>query len=769
MKRIMQNFYVKFLLIFSVLFYCPFVFADTDVNVKFFTAPATDISLQFVSALFGRFTDALPQVVKSTSILSTMFTSFNHAVLVLGAIIILYTTMLAIINTAHQGEFLGKKFDSMWVPIRSVAGFALLIPVVQGYSSIQIFMMWVITQGVGAADSLWNAVVPAFDLGSSGSGTSIQHTDTLEDAMKIEDVWKGIFCMYQQYQTAHGGALPEQPLIPYVFDIASPNPTLQELFGNGKMSAYTYEDQHAYTYAFIPMTDWGDTQNYTCGSLLVPSGTWTTTPTDGINQQIPILMAQMQTAVNSLNNITYNYLVHGVQPGTNPLVDLAYQLEGALSNISNSSDLTGWKEKAETQGWMSAGQFYFKIVASSGGGNTYKTFDNSLKFWSGETYKQVDNGPSVSDPLLTSFDSDANNQLGSGSVVPSASTYSAADKSFKATGVWSAIVNILAPNFKNLYASEDSINPIYLTHDPLITIHEVGDNIITSTVRLWGVSLVAALVAAAFGVMSGVSSVALVIQTATTWLLLPLLALFGAVFGFGITMAVYIPLIPFIIFLFAAIGWLFAVVETMLAAPLVALGITHPEGHEVYGRAEPAVQLLVNVFLRPSFILFGFVCGILLMRISLTYLNLLFGGAMSYILSDGSNAAKLFKYLMVFAVYITLVIGIVNRCFALTHIIPDQVLRWISNQTQFGTTSPDQSIEGGIKGAAGSLGSSGHGGGGGGHGKPHGKEPKVGGGGADGIAPAAGQGHAAPPAAPAGGGPAHGGGAGGGPAPHGGG
>ncbi|MEK6730557.1 MAG: DotA/TraY family protein [Pseudomonadota bacterium] len=750
MRRIMQNFYVKFLLIFGVLIYCPFALADTDVNVTFFTAPASDISLQFVSALFGRFTTALPQVFRSTSIISTMFTAFNHAVLVLGAITILYTTLIAIVNTAHQGEFLGKKFDSMWVPIRSVAGFALLIPVMQGYSSIQIFMMWVITQGVGAADSLWDAVVPAFDLAGAGHGgeTSIQHSDTLQDAMKIEDVWKGIFCMYQQYRTAHGGALPPQPLIPYVFntDTVSPDRTLQRLFGKSRMNAYDYEKQDAYTYAFIPEENWGDKQNYTCGSLLVPSGTWTDKPTDGINQQIPILMSQMQAVVDSLNTATYDYLKNGVQPGTNPLVDLAYQVEDALSGVSNSSDLTGWKETAETQGWMSAGQFYFDIVASSGAGKKYKTFDQSLKFWSSDTYSQVDHGPPVSDPLLDSFESDADSQLGAGSVAPAASTGNAAGRAFRATGVWAGIVNILAPNFQNLYAEANSNNPIYLVNDPLITIHQTGDDIIAKTMAFWTVSFGVALTAAALsGTFSSVSPGFLIAQVVAAWLLLPLFALFGAVFVFGITMSVYIPLIPFIIFLFAAIGWLFAVVETMLAAPLVALGIAHPEGHEVYGRAEPAVQLLMNVFLRPSFILFGFISGILLMRISLTYLNLLFGGAMSHILSGG-GIAQLFKYLMVFAVYITLVIGIVNRCFALTHIIPDQVLRWISNQTQFGSTAPDHAIEAGIKGAASGVSGGGHGGGGHGGGKP---APKGGGGGGGGRPPAPAPAQGEPPVPPA--------------------
>ncbi len=82
------------------------------------------------------------------------------------------------------------------------------------------------------------------------------------------------------------------------------------------------------------------------------------------------------------------------------------------------------------------------------------------------------------------------------------------------------------------------------------------------------------------------------------WLIPFLTALLLALFTTGAVLAFYLPLIPFLIFTFAAIGWFIGVIESIVAAPLVALGIMHPEGpSEVLGRSEQGFMLILGVFL----------------------------------------------------------------------------------------------------------------------------------------------------------------------------
>ena len=131
-----------------------FVFADDTIT---FSPPTSDYSIRYLAAIFGIVDGVLHGT--GSQILGSIFEVFNAAVMALGGMIITYTMLVSTMNTAHEGEMLGKKWNSIWVPVRATAGFALLIPKASGYCLLQIFVMWVVVQGVGAADKLWNAAL----------------------------------------------------------------------------------------------------------------------------------------------------------------------------------------------------------------------------------------------------------------------------------------------------------------------------------------------------------------------------------------------------------------------------------------------------------------------------------------------------------------------------------------------------------------------------------------------------------------------------------
>src|SRR5579864_2112891 len=120
-----------------------------------------DQSVYYLGRVFGNVGTVLPGT--GPALMGAMFKTFNTAVLSMGAILVTYTTGAGIILTAHEGDFLGKDFHSLWLPLRTVTGIAALAPTSTGYSAIQIFMMWVILQGVGAADVLWGTVLNYFN------------------------------------------------------------------------------------------------------------------------------------------------------------------------------------------------------------------------------------------------------------------------------------------------------------------------------------------------------------------------------------------------------------------------------------------------------------------------------------------------------------------------------------------------------------------------------------------------------------------------------
>jgi defect-in-organelle-trafficking protein DotA len=174
------------------------------------------------------------------------------------------------------------------------------------------------------------------------------------------------------------------------------------------------------------------------------------------------------------------------------------------------------------------------------------------------------------------------------------------------------------------------------------------------------------------------------------------------------------------IFTFGAIAWLMAVIEAMVAAPIVALGVTHPEGHEAFGKGEQAVMILMNVFLRPSMMIIGYIAAIALSYVSVWIINAGFDNAIAFVQggsqfgtgpsgtsagsasfwghmgggnplassgvpSSGSGTvaggytgwAGLFAYFFSIIVYTMLYLTVVQKSFTMIVTLPDKVLRWI--------------------------------------------------------------------------------------------
>lgn len=152
----------KSILAFLLLFFPLLGRANNGASLSF-APPPSDYSVVFLGNIFGIVDGVLHGT--GSQIMGSMFSVFNAAVLALGGIIIMYTLIVGTMNTAHEGEMLGKKWSSIWIPIRSTMGLALLIPKASGYCLMQIFVMWVVVQGIGAADKVWDAALSYLNRG----------------------------------------------------------------------------------------------------------------------------------------------------------------------------------------------------------------------------------------------------------------------------------------------------------------------------------------------------------------------------------------------------------------------------------------------------------------------------------------------------------------------------------------------------------------------------------------------------------------------------
>ncbi|MCF6776212.1 DotA/TraY family protein [Thiotrichales bacterium 19X7-9] len=170
------------------------------------------------------------------------------------------------------------------------------------------------------------------------------------------------------------------------------------------------------------------------------------------------------------------------------------------------------------------------------------------------------------------------------------------------------------------------------------------------------------------------------------WLPLILFVL-SSIFSIGISFSLVIPLTPYILFWAGKTAWLLLVIEAMAAAPFVSLGLVYPEGHEVFGKAEPAIQICMNLILRPVFMILGMIFGIGLTYVVIQYSAKGFHAITDSLLnlmpvSDGTDAASyargIFSCMIIF-LYATFLSMAFMKCFSLIYVIPDKVLQWIGN------------------------------------------------------------------------------------------
>lgn len=242
--------------------------------------------------------------------------------------------------------------------------------------------------------------------------------------------------------------------------------------------------------------------------------------------------------------------------------------------------------------------------------------------------------------------------------------------------------------------------------NPIVALANMGIMYINFSGNLWMMLLDLSVTSALIPVF-GVFIFALIS------LAMPLiLAWVGIMVTIGFTTAYYIPILPYMIFTFGTIGWLITVIEAMVAAPIVALGITHPEGHDAFGKGEAAIMILMNVFLRPAMMIIGYISAIALSYVGVWILNAGFDHAISFIQGgdaqssgqgwglvnpfggssqaqgSGSGESKYAEWAGIYAFffsilsYTTMYLIVVQKSFTLISYLPDKVLRWIGGSPE---------------------------------------------------------------------------------------
>jgi conjugal transfer/type IV secretion protein DotA/TraY len=224
--------------------------------------------------------------------------------------------------------------------------------------------------------------------------------------------------------------------------------------------------------------------------------------------------------------------------------------------------------------------------------------------------------------------------------------------------------------------------------NPLIALKNMGDRVMGSAeIAFAGMIGIDAYVAVTRGwsvvglaakVVNGVSSagdIAVGIwRSVHPFVFLLILALFM----FGITLSVVIPMMPFVIWIGALLNWLVVVGEGIVAAPLWALAHLGAEGEGLGQRPMHGYLFLLNMGTRPFLMVIGFFLGGATLTVIGTFAIPAFEIAVAN--AQANSITGLFTVIAELYVFIQLFLALTQKCFNLVLIMPDTVLTWVGIQ-----------------------------------------------------------------------------------------
>lgn len=743
----------------KALLYIVLLVISPDIFAGIFDPPPTDKSVSLLGMIFGSNIGNIYLGGKASPVLSDIMEKFNFFIVVAGTIVVSYVGIMSTINTAQEGTAMGKKWSAVWIPMRSIAGMSLMIPSpASGYSMIQVTVMWIIIQGIGAADQLWNIALDGLSAGVSASaGTAMadnsnyQASDMVDKGSVLaKHILDAAICMETLYQTSKSQANQTQGTNggptwlgkngTYIKNFTVNNSEVPSYYdGNSIYNQGNIDSIKITGTSYFGVEDDANPQYYDiCGKIPVtaeikvdeypdPSQITYAQVLKDTQRAYEAKMLAISTMLSILRPLAQGLVIQSAPPyDANDKADFKTPKEGAPQDppgyalaaaqayasilgtlvIPDSGQGTDSRTKGiikagKENGWITAGSFYFVLnktllskqfntaqdsmiveddfIASCNENCKTSAYANNLKinpFSLEETNRLKAKGITQDEDIKA-----LGNYLAQGSVYmkedkeQSSSTQTALGA--PPQGLPNEVKDLMGPaNTAGSNAVRDMMNIMDSGEgDPLLAHSVLGKKIMLGAEGAWiaitiiGLATSTMLGVGSLGILSGVSTMLLgLLATISTFL--------GALWALGASLAIYMPLVPFMIFTMAAIGWLLTVIEAIIAAPLIALGLVTPSGDEL-GKLEHALMLLANIFLRPMLMIFGFLLAGRLYKAAITLID--FGMADVFKTID---VVTIFSSVVIMFLYVTFVLSITNVCFSLIYAVPDKILRWMGGHAE---------------------------------------------------------------------------------------
>lgn len=164
-----------------------------------------------------------------------------------------------------------------------------------------------------------------------------------------------------------------------------------------------------------------------------------------------------------------------------------------------------------------------------------------------------------------------------------------------------------------------------------------------------------------------------------------------AIFAFGATLSIYIPMVPFIVWFGGILTWMVVVIEAVAGAPLWSISHMDGDGEGMGERTTHGYIFILNVMFRPVLMMIGFIAGSVIVIVGGTLLRPMFATAMENAQFDSWTGV--ISVLGFTGLFIGLSLTLVHTSFNLINVLPDQVFSWIGGNMAngFGKDVDDRS------------------------------------------------------------------------------
>lgn len=636
-----------------------------------FKPSSDDLSIKILDQIFGGLHNTgLDQFGEVMMI-------FNVACLSIGGILAAYTIISGTINTAHDGEIMGKKGGGHWLAIRYGIGTALLLPILPGgYCVIQGLVMWCIVQGVGLADQIWTGFNKKPQV-----GISLQYANTAKmSILKVaEDAYLASVCV-----AARKRALDEASKDSDVLQLKEKYDFRMLVDADGR--TFYFGDQKS-TLSFLGKSDCGYVQlpkkieSQTVQTGAASNGTGVLGSLDNIFKPADLSELDashvMQTAklVLKMKDLAERTVKNNTTVGKDAKKYYKEILDASndyMKNIEKTAKSIvakkGTTESADGKqyGWILAGASFNSVITNS---NKIASFMNA--FPNSASSINLDDDRAFAQEAATYM---IGNQVLSGKGVQFSSepgskpSLQANEQKFKndnSTGAkfTAKLTEIITT--VNLYELKNDMR------HPVIILNDMGNRFL-SAFAVMAIAVPTLAITTGWIPLVG-TAITSFISIAMTFLFLPLTTLVAV----GFMLAWVLPFIPFMIWLGCVFGYFIQVIIAIFAAPIWCLMHLHPNGDDLTGKGGNGYTLLMGLLLRPALLVIGFIGAMIVSSVGGEFINKVFFQIFSYSQSEGNGVLGMLSIIAGGLIYSIVMFTFLKKCFGIIHIIPDEILQWV--------------------------------------------------------------------------------------------